>query len=331
MRVGAVDQSNFDKALDRSRWEIFCPGGSQRFSMGALLDRSDFPDKPAASVPVGQPLLYGPASEFMSFGSGSASGCGAVRLFDAGSHLAGCLRVPVDSSTMEERTRVAYLEVIKSVGTRSFCRIWNYVPHINHTEPAQLENYKLFCSGRNRAFAEVYGTGNTQPFSAASATGSFDDQLTVVFLCTGSPVRNWENPEQTPAYAYPPNYGPRAPSFARASQCDLPGGGEGVFISGTAAIKGHATQYPGEFAPQLETTLHNIDLILAMAGLKIGDMGRGRKGHFKVFLRNRADLDPLLRRILPILGASDSCMVVEADICRADLEVEIEVTVLPDC
>jgi enamine deaminase RidA (YjgF/YER057c/UK114 family) len=312
MRLGVVNQTDPGQAGKQSGWEFFPAAG-----------------EPRVSIPVGQPLLYGPSLEFMSIGSSAPRWSGPVCYIKDETHLAGFVRLPVEAATMEEVAYAAYREAIKVIGSRSFCRLWNYVPRINCTGPSQLENYKLFCIGRNRAFAETFGERNNEPFSAASATGSIDDHLTVVFFSTHSAVDNWENPEQTPAYEYPPQYGPRSPSFARASMCRV-AAGEVVFISGTAAIKGHETQFPGDFAHQLELTLDNLDLTLAKAGLQLGTMGERRKSHFKIFLRNRANLDPLLERMKSLLGSANACMVVEAQICRADLEVEIEVTVLPD-
>jgi enamine deaminase RidA (YjgF/YER057c/UK114 family) len=151
----------------------------------------------------------------------------------------------------------------------------------------------------------------------------------VIFLATRFAVENWENPEQTPAYCYPAQYGPRAPAFARASRFTDNNGVEWIFISGTAAIKGHETLHCGNFGGQLQVTLENVDIVLKKCGMRLEDCVSGRRRHFKAFLRHRSDLPELLNRMKTVMTPRDSLTVVEGDICREDLVVEIELTVFP--
>jgi chorismate lyase/3-hydroxybenzoate synthase len=128
-----------------------------------------------------------------------------------------------------------------------------------------------------------------------------------------------------PAYDYPGEHGPRAPSFARATV--VPGaGGDAVFISGTAAIRGHATVAPDEVRPQLACTLDNLREISRACGLGPDlDAGGGSTRHFKVYLRHAAD-QPVVAAILQeqLLADRDRVTYLQADICRARLLVEIE-------
>lgn len=254
---------------------------------------------------------------------------GNFRIFENDNISIGYAQVPVFPETLETASYALYSELLGAVGDRSICRIWNYVPGINETHPGLIENYKLFCSGRSKAFEDMFGEETPSHIPAASATGTDSDQLTILFIATLSKVEYWENPEQTPAYEYPREYGPRPPSFARASHFTDENGIEWIFISGTASIKGYTTQHKGDFKRQLEVTLNNIDLVLQKCGLRLTDCESRRRRHFKAFLRNRQDLDPLLVKMHHVMGPGDSISVVEGNVCRQDLEVEIELTVFP--
>jgi hypothetical protein len=202
------------------------------------------------------------------------------------------------------------------------------VPEINGFGPGGLENYRAFCKGRWHAFEETFGEGFASFLPAASAIGAVGGPLTVAFLAGARAARHHENPAQVPAYQYPPEYGPRPPSFARATVVEW-GGVSDVFISGTSAVMGHGTVAPHDTAGQLECTFENLVLISRACGL--GDRfgsGRAVSRHFKVYLRHAGDLaavDPVVRRRLLVPG--DRVTYLGADICRSALNVEIELTV----
>jgi enamine deaminase RidA (YjgF/YER057c/UK114 family) len=129
------------------------------------------------------------------------------------------------------------------------------------------------------------------------------------------------------AYDYPGAYGPRAPSFARATVVTGPAGAT-VFISGTAAIRGHATIAPHSTRLQLDCTLENLHGIAAACGLGSGlGAEAGALRHFKVYVRHAAD-QPMVAAILQerLLTDVDRVTYLQADICRASLLVEIEAT-----
>jgi chorismate lyase / 3-hydroxybenzoate synthase len=134
-----------------------------------------------------------------------------------------------------------------------------------------------------------------------------------------------------PAYSYPPEHGPRPPSFARATVVPREVAGRAdVFISGTAAIRGHATVAPDATLPQLACTLENLREIAAACGIG-PDLARGRARarHFKIYLRRAGDLvavQPVLEREL--LLPTDTAIYLRSDICRRELNVEIEATLL---
>ena len=61
------------------------------------------------------------------------------------------------------------------------------------------------------------------------------------FIASRAPAESAENPRQVSAYDYPPRYGPRSPSFSRATR-----GAGLVFVSGTASVVGHETKHAGD-------------------------------------------------------------------------------------
>jgi hypothetical protein len=108
------------------------------------------------------------------------------------------------------------------------------------------------------------------------------------------------------------------------------GGRTFAFISGTAAIKGHHTVGAGSLAAQLDCTLDNLRLISRATGLG-EDLapGPGRRRHFKVYLRHAADLATVRARLeQSLLQPADEVVYLQADICRAALDLEIEATLI---
>jgi hypothetical protein len=174
---------------------------------------------------------------------------------------------------------------------------------------------------------------------AASAVGGAPGVLAVVFAATRTEPAARENPEQVPAYEYHADYGPKSPSFSRAMQVTA-GGRRWTFVSGTAAIKGHETQAVGDLAGQIACTLDNLRLVSRECGLgdalgaeRVGSGGAsgGLERHFKVYLRDAAKLAEARAALEGeggLLREGDRVTWLHADICRADLEIEIEATVV---
>lgn len=328
MWPGTIEANIDVSSQESAQWVISCCGLLTGFQFATGSNDQEIPAE-AVCLPTGQAVLYGDPSLKFSLNPGTHCRRGHFELFDNGEILIGAGRVKVHPEILETSAYRLYKEILDIVDDRSICRVWNYVPEINEVSPGLIENYKLFCSGRSKAFEAVFGGESSGHFPAASATGTKSDHLTVIFIATRSTVENWENPEQIPAYRYPSQYGPRAPAFARASRFTDNHGVEWIFISGTAAIKGHETLHAGNIAGQLELTLENVDIVLNKCGMRLKDCVSGRRRHFKAFLRKCSDLPILLDQMDKVMTAQDSLTVVEGDVCRKDLEVEIELTVFP--
>jgi enamine deaminase RidA (YjgF/YER057c/UK114 family) len=221
-----------------------------------------------------------------------------------------------------------YGRLLRATAGRHLYRVWNYVPDINRLSGG-LEVYRAFSAGRARAFEAAFGADYRRGLPAASAVGCRGAAVAMVFVAGNSPPRHCENPEQMPAYHYPPEYGPRSPSFARATVASHRGRPL-IYISGTSAIKGHETVAPGSTDTQIECTLDNLRLISAAAGTG-EDLGAslGAERHFKVYLRHAADLSPAMGRLgTSLFRPGDHVVWLQTDLCRAELNIEIEATLM---
>jgi len=279
-----------------------------------------------AGFDTGVPVLAGDRVDDLFAAARPAGRVGGLSLFHSGAWRLGVGAVPADGG-VESATRQLYADILQATPGLHLARIWNYVPEINEAGPSGLENYRAFCQGRSLAFAQRHGAGFEAFVPAASAVGCRSPSLTVFFAAGPDAPRHVENPVQMPAYDYPADYGPRSPSFARASVV-ADEDGVTVFISGTAAIRGHATVAPDDLVAQLACTLENLREISLACGLgpQLDRAGRGAR-HFKVYLRRAAD-QPLVARTLEtqLFTAGDRVSYLLADICRRPLLVEIEAT-----
>jgi len=203
------------------------------------------------------------------------------------------------------------LDLTAATGYRELFRVWQYVEDVNGVNADGVEVYQDFCVGRAKAFER---RGGTAAMPAATGVGAHGGGISVHLLAGREPVRHLENPRQVPAYHYPRRYGPKSPSFARATRR-----GDEVHLSGTAAIVGHRTVFPGDVAGQCRESLRNIEALLGdLAGLD----------RIKVYVRRAEDVEEVRGSCLRAFPAAAIAFFV-VDLCRPDLLVEIEGTWSP--
>lgn len=216
----------------------------------------------------------------------------------------------------------AIFETIKMTGFRHLVRCWNYLPRINDIDGG-IERYRQFNIGRQDAFIAAQRSHHAG-LPSACALGTTNGKLIVYFLASHIEPHAIENPRQISAYHYPDQYGPRSPTFSRATLLPLPGM-EALFISGTASIVGHETLHHEDIAAQTAEVLRNIEIIVAQANIKSHLGGfRTRDLCMKVFIRHAEDFENVARILRQQLGDSLEVIWLQADICRAELLVEIE-------
>jgi len=212
-----------------------------------------------------------------------------------------------ETKPIEDVARDVYARVIDEVrkaGYPYFLRMWNHVGSLNEIERG-LERYQRFCAGRHDAFIEA-GYHHDVDLPAASAVGTPGRGLVTYYLAAREPGVQIENPRQVSAYRYPSQYGPKSPSFSRATIWR-----DTVFVSGTSSVVGHETVHAGDVVAQLEETLRNIAMLVPLASVAAA----------KTYIRRPADYPLLAERLAAVFPVN---LYLEADICRPDLLLEIE-------
>jgi len=258
---------------------------------------------------------------------------GPIRYRHSETLLFGCLSLDEDAvgaphdarAPLQIATEIAYqaiFELLDDRGYHAILRFWNYFPAINR-ESHHMERYRQFNIGRQDAFL-ARGRSVVERVPAACALGTAGGGLHIAFLAARTDVIGVENPRQLSAYHYPSQYGPRSPTFARAGLVKM-GGRDMLFISGTASIVGHQTLHHGDVAAQTRECLHNIAAIVAEANRQAPDAGfRLDALAYKVYVRQPEDMVTVRREIAQFIGAPVSAFFLQADVCRAELLVEIE-------
>lgn len=246
-----------------------------------------------------------------------------------GQWLWGTLEVPDDGSGLEEQARRAYAAVfaaLRDTGCPHLLRMWNYLPRINDIS-AGLERYRQFNIGRQRAFADA-GRDAFEGSPAACALGSAGPALALRFLGSWARPVPLENPRQVSAYRYPSDYGPKTPSFSRAAVAPAGDGQLALFISGTASIVGHRTLHAGDPVAQARETVTNLRAVLAQVALRCSHAPGLADLHVAVYLRHPEHAGAVLAEWSRALGGdahrAPVPVLMQADICRPDLLVEIE-------
>jgi chorismate lyase / 3-hydroxybenzoate synthase len=233
-----------------------------------------------------------------------------------------------DSADMAAAAQDAYHRLLafhRAKGYPALLRIWNFFDRL--LEPAQdraLDRYQAFCAGRQQALETMRVEASALP--AATAIGTATPGFLVYLVATREPGIQIENPRQVSAYHYPPDYGPKSPTFSRATLKHWASGPQ-LYISGTASIVGHASLHRGDVEAQADEVINNLEALIHST----------REGHgldtlkspadlslLKVYMRHARDLERVRERIRTRIGAHPAMLFLRGDICRDELLVEIE-------
>ena len=232
------------------------------------------------------------------------------------------LRVGADAMRdARTATASAYAELLAFFARRPdwhWVRSWNYIGDIHRRDGDgdDGERYRQFVLGRHEVLSAEAGFEARLP--AATAIGTRGEALLIYVLGTRQPGVQIENPRQVSAFRYPRQYGPRSPSFSRARRLDWADGAD-LIVSGTASVVGHETAHPGDAARQLRETLENLQQLRRDAGAHDWP-----SVCTKLFVRNAATLAQARPLAGSLLGDDRAC-VLEGEICRTDLALEVEV------
>jgi chorismate lyase/3-hydroxybenzoate synthase len=280
-------------------------------------------------IHVGLPVLgdHGSVEVWSATGAVTRGHHDQVQYALADELMLGCLHLPnAADEDPQAVTRSAYrmiLDAVAAAGHPHLLRVWNYLPAIN-TEIHGLERYQAFCKGRAEVFEVLQDHEHRLP--AATAIGTREGGLLVYFLSIRQPPMHLENPRQVSAFRYPRCYGPRSPSFARASLWRPDKTRADLFISGTASIVGHESRHPEDLGAQLDESLRNVQNLLQHA-VDQGSLQKGdsrRLSLLKVYLRHGVDYPFAREALVQQLGRGVPTLWLEGDICRRELLVEME-------
>ena len=223
-------------------------------------------------------------------------------------------------------TYTAYRRLLvqaRALGYPHLLRVWNYFPHINF-ESDGLTRYQRFCVGRHQALAEgLLDFPRTLP--AGTAVGTTSGRLKIHFLAARQPGTHVENPRQVSAYEYPRVYGPRSPSFARATLRPSISGSH-LLIAGTASVVGHVSEHIGEPYQQTLEIIHNLDALITHTE-QLHGVTRGQwygQALLKIYIRHPehfAMVSDILKEQLP---SHIQVLYLQGEMCRRELLLEIE-------
>ncbi len=242
-----------------------------------------------------------------------------------------CAGTIAPSGTYRDQARAIYdaaFRLTDELGYRHIFRMWNFIGDLNADNAEGLEVYRDFCVGRAEAFEARPDRVDCMP--AATGIGSRSPGVSFYFLAsrTGE-VEHFENPLQVPAYRYPVQYGPKPPSFARATRLIPEGSGRGaVYVSGTASITGHTTRHAGDITAQCALSLDNIrELIGPNHTARSGPPGGWELKDLrwvKAYVRHEEHLPAVRAACAEAFPPETEVVYLNVDICRSDLLVEIE-------
>jgi len=280
------------------------------------------PPPPRADVPPAPAW----AADLVRGGDGFA--LTSVRIDDA---------LSMDAATLAARVAEAYGSVaaaLRESTARRPVRLWNFIPAI--TAPAgDGDRYMAFNAGRYRAFAQWYGGAHAFDRDVATASGVGHDGADLVIHCLAARDGGIAvaNPRQTAPHRYSERYGALPPCFARATVLKKHGL---VLVGGTASIQGEESVHTASPTRQLDETLTNLASVLAAAhskaasangnGFAGGDPARwlGLYRELRVYYPRPEDARAIEQTVRAAFAPSCRIEVMRADLCRAELLVEIE-------
>jgi chorismate lyase / 3-hydroxybenzoate synthase len=276
-------------------------------------------------------LIAPSGSVFDAWGDapGEARHHGCVRYATDGAWLFGRIEIDERGAALQAVAQRAYadlFEVLAANDCPNLLRVWNYLADIN-VETGGTERYRQFNAGRQQAFVDAQRSA-FDGAPAACALGTARGPLVIQFLAGRSVPVAIENPRQVSAYRYPDVYGERSPTFSRAALADVGAQRTALFVSGTASIVGHETVHAGDVRRQTEESLRNISTLRRLAGERSGREFDAGAMIYTLYLRRAADAAAVREVFEREVGAASrgarEAVYLQADICRADLLVEIE-------
>lgn len=250
-----------------------------------------------------------------------------------------------EEETLAENARNAFARLLQAflylgIGFDQVYRQWNYVEQIfgiQQIDDHQRQNYQLF----NEARAEYYAKYRTvSGFPAATGIGTAFNGVTIECMAVvcgeGITTVAISNPKQLNSYKYGQEVlkgepqtnckQNQPPQFERA-RLMVNGSSSRLFVSGTASIIGQETIGIDDIELQTLVTIENIRLLVSEENLRSHypelNAVPDKYAYLRVYVKEPGDI-PVVRKICSGHFKNVPVTFVQADICRADLLVEIE-------
>jgi enamine deaminase RidA (YjgF/YER057c/UK114 family) len=226
----------------------------------------------------------------------------------------------------------------EGLGFPDVIRQWNYIENITgytDIKNTKYQNYQIF----NNLRSEFYDNCNfINGYPAATGIGTYSGGVIIDFIALkgNGNIYPLNNPLQIDAYKYShevldsnkivPKQTQSTPKFERAK---LIRSNKRItlFISGTAAIRGEHTIPEDDAVIQTQVTLENIHLLLDDKNLSSCNLlfpyKQKNVSLLRVYVKKEKDI-PLVAKIVSESYINSQRMVIQGDICRNNLLVEIE-------
>jgi len=208
-----------------------------------------------------------------------------------------------------------FFEISKKYEMR-LIKIWHYIPDLLKVYRNKKTNYSLLCEARESIYKKYYKNLN---YPAATVIGTNSNNILVYFFSVRcNSYKSIENSRQVSSYNYPQNIFLEKPMFSRAVSFKLSGDlKKQIIISGTASIRGYESVYTKDVLNQLNESILNY--------LTFMPEGDTTSNVCRVYLAKSqsANVKFIVEALDKIIG-SENYVLLEGDICRKELLVEIE-------
>lgn len=230
---------------------------------------------------------------------------------------------PLNQKHATEDLRETYKDLVQLLVSARYAllRAWHYLPQL-----AELADYQVLCDARARAFSQL----KSDTYSAATVIGTDSDSGVIYFIAAREAGIGIDNPRQTLPHLYPKHYVEPTPMFARAILKQWSKGNSHLYISGTAAIVGHASLHKDDADAQLNELVRNLNMLLNEATKSEAGYSKIRLNqvqHIKLYVDARV-ADDIIAIADKHLGFNSRVQIFRGQMCRRDLLVEVEATVI---
>ena len=255
-------------------------------------------------------------------------------LLDGEVVISGGIHAPHDGSIGDQSEeifqRVRAILSAEGLAANDIVRQWNFIEHITSCSE-QGQNYQQFNDARSRFYS---GAEWSNGYPAATGIGAEGGGVVILFVAvrhSSNISRAVDNPLQISAHAYSQqvliegrDQHKTTPKFERArwvgsTPKDM------IYISGTAAIRGEES-LQADAAEQIAMTMDNIAHLVSTENQSRHNVPQPKARQYEI-LRVYVKREESWREIANWINNNCPCHNVaflKADICRAELLVEVE-------